>query len=334
MKQLNYPLQKPSTGCYAATIGCFDGVHRGHRFLVDTLQAEAAKRGLQSMVVTFDRPPRLLFQPDWQPQLITMPQERSALLAATGIDLLAELRFDREMAQLSARDFMEQVLARDLRVRFLLMGYDNRFGRKSEETFSDYAAYGQALDIEVMAATPLTFQGQRVCSSFVRGLLQEGRVKQAADCLMRPYMLSGTVVKGFQLGRKMGFPTANMVPLDEERIVPANGVYAVTVSLAAEGEAVAGSGGAAESDVVAPKQRPLYGVMNIGRRPTFHGEETTLEVHILDFTGDLYGRRITVGFIDRLRDEQPFASAEALASQMQRDVTLAKQIFSTSKTIV
>jgi len=108
----------------------------------------------------------------------------------------------------------------------------------------------------------------------------------------------------------------------------------VTVSLAAEGEAVAGSGGAAESDVVAPKQRPLYGVMNIGRRPTFHGEETTLEVHILDFAGDLYGRRITVGFIDRLRDEQPFASAEALASQMQRDVTLAKQIFSTSKTIV
>lgn len=309
MQTLNYPRQKPSTGYYAATIGCFDGVHSGHRFVISTLMEEAKKRDLIPMAITFDRHPRQLFHPDWQPQLITDRGERDQLLFKTGISVVTELCFDQEMAQRSAREFMEQVLARDLRVRLLLTGYDNRFGRHSDETFDDYVAYGRELGIEVLAATPYDIDGQRISSSLVRELLLQGQVGKARHYLQRPYTLRGTVVKGRQVGRQLGFPTANLVPLSPTSIVPANGVYAVTVRIGDE-------------------QMQYLGVMNIGHRPTFDGGETSLEVHLLDFSGDLYGKELTVSFLERLREERRFNTPEALTAQMQKDVADLQQIIS------
>ena len=227
----------------AATIGFFDGVHRGHQFLVEQLRSEAQKRGLRSVVVTFDRHPRQVLQPDWHPQLLTTLAEKVRLLRLTGVDDVVVLHFDMQMASLSARDFMQQVLRRQLGVRLLLTGYDNRFGHRtadSNEGFDDYVAYGQQLGVEVLKALPYSplsansddiSHATTICSSLIRRLLSEGSVGEAAVCLGRPYALQGTVVHGQQVGRQMGFPTANLQLQDECQLVPQNGVYAVWASL-------------------------------------------------------------------------------------------------------
>ena len=308
MTTLFYPdLPGPLQGRYAATIGFFDGVHRGHRYVIDRLKALARERGLGSMVVTFERHPRQVLHPDWQPQLLSSLQEKQALLAQTGIDVLVVLRFDEAMAALSARDFMQQVLGLRLNVGLLLMGYDNRFGHNRIETLADYARYGRELGIEVVSGQPCE-QGQwRFSSSLVRRLLQEGDVAAANECLGRAYSLSGTVVHGHEIGRTLGFPTANLRPDDACRLLPASGVYAVRVWLPDATE-------------------PCQGMMNIGRRPTFDGDETTLEVHIFGFQGNLYGCLVSVDFVARLRSEQHFDSASELALQMERDARLAKKM--------
>lgn len=292
---------------YAATIGFFDGVHRGHQSVIEQLCTLARERQLQTMVITFEHHPRQVLHAEWQPQLLSSLDEKAALLAATGIDKLVVLRFNEAMAQLSARQFMEQVLKHDLHVELLLTGYDNHFGHDRTTSFNDYADYGRALGIEVVCGQPLDVEGQRASSSLVRRLLAEGQVAQAATCLGRPYTLTGQVVHGEQIGRQLGFPTANLQPDDASRLVPANGVYAVLVKV--EGQ-----------------QHP--GIMNIGTRPTFGGHTQTLEINILHFIGNLYHQKITVSFIERLRDEQHFPSPEALAEQMRRDAEQAQAILS------
>jgi riboflavin kinase/FMN adenylyltransferase len=299
---------------YVATIGFFDGVHRGHQFLVEQLRKLASNRGLRTMVVTFDRHPRQVLQPGWQPQLLTTLKEKEQLLQLTGIDRLVVLPFTKQTACLSARDFMQQVLSDQLGVRMLLTGYDNRFGHRSEdcnEGFEDYAAWGRELGMEVVCGLPLTappstinHPPSTISSSFIRRLLGEGRIEEATQCLGRPYNLPGKVVHGEQQGHRLGFPTANLCP-NALRIVPGGGVYAVRVHTA-EG---------------------LYGGMtNIGLRPTFDGHRQTIETHLFNYDGDLYGKRLTIDFLTRLRDEQHFDSPEALARQMALDAQAAQNI--------
>jgi len=290
----------------AATIGVFDGVHRGHCFLMEQLRREATARGLRSMVITFERHPRQVVQPQWQPQLLTTLEEKARLIGQTGIDVLVVLRFDPQMAALSARDFMQQVLKEQLGVSLLLTGYDNRFGHNREEGFVDYRRYGQELGIEVVCGTPYGEGGERFSSSLTRRLIAEGRVDEAARCLGRPYTLTGTVVHGEQIGRTLGFPTANLRVEQEYRLLPATGVYAVGVRRESTGQT-------------------YRGMMNIGHRPTFDGHRTTLEVHLFDFSGTLYGERLTVDFIVRLREERHFPTPEALKAQMQQDAEQAKK---------
>lgn len=337
------------TGSYAATIGFFDGVHLGHRYVLQQLCRLARERGLPSMAITFDRHPRQVVDTSWHPLLLTTLDEKIELLRQTDIDLLVMLPFDEQMACLSARDFMRLVLKERLGVSMLLTGYDNRFGHRtadSHEGFDDYVKYGREIGIDVFCGEGLQAlrqqddrttrqqddrttrqqddkttrrqdnktigrQGNKtireqmfISSSLIRRLLGEGRVDEAALFLGRPYSLNGTVVHGFQKGRTMGFPTANM-SADECRLVPADGVYAVKVSLP-------------------PSTFP--GITNIGMRPTFDGHQRTIETHILDFEGDLYGRDISIGFVARLRDEQHFESPEELAQQMARDAETAKQV--------
>jgi riboflavin kinase/FMN adenylyltransferase len=298
MKIVFYPDECYSDSLCAATIGVFDGLHLGHRHLLDRLKSEAAKQRLKSMVVTFERPPRQVVHPDWRPELLTTLDEKIRLMDKTGIDVLVILRFNQYMAGLSAHDFMKRVLFGQLNVRLLLTGYDNRFGHDRTEGFDDYRRYGEAIGIEVVCGDPLTVGTSNASSSRIRHLLKEGLVEEARQCLGRPYALSGLVVHGEQIGRKIGFPTANMMPADD-KIIPADGVYAVMVRT--EGHAL------------------KRGITNIGTRPTFNGRNRTLETNIFDETGNFYERSMTICFISRLRDERPFPSGEALADQIRKD---------------
>lgn len=284
-----------------ATIGFFDGVHRGHCSLLSQVVRQAAQRNSQSTVVTFDIHPRQLVNPDFQPLLLTTLDEKLQLLSRQGIDRVAVLHFDEQMASLSARDFMSVVLSRQLNVDTLVLGYDSRFGHGRTAGFSDYEAYGRSMGIDVLRATPLlSDDGTPVSSSLVRNLLLSGNIAQANDALGRRYSLTGNVVEGFHEGRRLGFPTANLALADRQRLVPGRGVYAVWAELTGYSE-------------------PMPAMMNIGTRPTYNGSSQTLEVHIIGYEGDLYGQDVTVTFAERIRSEQPFDSPSALASQLQLD---------------
>lgn len=292
---------------YVATIGFFDGVHLGHQHVIGQLKEEGRRRGLRTMVITFDRHPRQVLQPSWQPQLLLTADEKLERLQATGVDHVEVLRFDREMAQLSAETFMRQVLKEQLDVSVLLMGYDNRFGSRREDTFDDYVVYGRATGIEVVRASQWTADGEVPCSSLIRKLVTDGQVREAALLMGHSYTLGGKVVHGRRIGHSIGFPTANLQPFSPDKIIPRSGVYAVTAQVDDDGEV-------------------LKGMMNIGMRPTFDGHHQTLETHLFNYDGDLYGHRLTVSFVERLRDEQAFADVGALVRQMNQDKQQAKEI--------
>ncbi|MBR1389068.1 MAG: riboflavin biosynthesis protein RibF [Prevotella sp.] len=284
-----------------ATIGCFDGIHRGHQLLVRMVLEEARQRGMVPTVITFDRQPRQLFDPSFRPQLLSTLEEKEACLREMGVELLVVLPFTKEMAALSAEAFMRQVLREQLNVQVLMTGYDNRFGRDRSEGFDDYVRYGKALGMEVVRGDVVRMDETAAVSSTVirRLLAEEGRVELMPDILTRHYAMSGHIVPGEHIGHELGFPTANLEPDNADKLIPANGVYAVWASL---------EGG---------KRMPA--MMNIGMRPTFEGHRQTLEVHILEEVGDIYGRRLTVEFVARLRSEQRFDSREALMKQLGSD---------------
>lgn len=294
-----------------ATIGFFDGVHRGHRFLIDKVIGTARQMGMAATVITFDVHPRQVLRQDWHPQLLSTLDEKEALLARTGVDQLVVLPFDAAMAALSAHDFMADVLLRQLGVRVLITGYDNRFGHRAEgstEGFDDYVRYGNELGMTVLACSPFgTDAVVRVSSSQVRRFLLAGDVEGAAQCLGRQYELAGKVVRGEHIGTELGFPTANLLPSCADKLIPAPGVYAVRVCVDAG-------------------QELLPGMMNIGLRPTFSGSRLTLETHIFHFDDNLYSRQISVSFIRRLRSEMKFDSREALAAQLAVDARQSEDI--------
>lgn len=322
---LNGTLKKP-VSC-VATIGMFDGVHRGHRFVIDRMRQEAEQADLPSCVITFDRHPKdvVLSQQTPKSGRLTTLDEKLALLAGTGVDLCVVLPFTKEMAALSARQFMQQVLQDQLGVRILLTGYDNHFGHREagrSETFEDYQRYGRELGMEVKCLPPLTTQHSTLnaqhSSSLIRRLLQEGRIEEANDTLGYEYTMTGTVVSGEHIGRQIGFPTANLKPDDPCKLIPANGVYAVKVRI----------GDATE----------LPGMTNIGLRPTFtsplSGESEgsiTIETHILHQDGKFYGQHMSISFVSRLRDEQRFDSPEVLVAQLRHDAAAAEALL-TQKT--
>lgn len=283
-----------------ATIGFFDGVHRGHRFLIDHVVKMARSSGLEATVITFDRHPRQVLHADYQPQMLSTLDEKLAHLRQTALDNVVVLHFDEQLAQLSARDFMASVLLRQLNVRKLVMGYDNRFGHNRAETFADYVRYGAELGIEVVADTALAIDEVNVSSSVVRRFVESGNLPMANACLGYPYQIQGVVVPGLQNGRKMGFPTANIDVSGTGKLLPESGVYAVRVRLE-------------------DNETPLGGMINIGIRPTFNGKKMSMEVHLFDFDGNLYGKRLSVTFYKRIRGERKFNSMESLSRQLADD---------------
>ena len=292
---------------YCATIGFFDGVHRGHQFMIDSLTTMAHAQGRQSLVITFDRHPRQVVHADYVPQLITTTDEKLQLLDTTAADRIEVLHFDAQMAQLSAYEFMRQVLHEKYGVAMLLTGYDNRFGHNRAEGFDDYVAYGRQLDIDVMAGTPFEHEGMRVSSSLIRRCLSEGDVDSARQALGYTYSLQAPIVSGYAEGRRMGFRTANLDMTHITKMLPARGVYATRVRIDDTGAW-------------------LPAMTNVGSRPTFGRTDTTIETYIFDFDASLYDHSLEVAFCHRLRDERRFADEAALAAQLADDERQARQL--------
>lgn len=291
--------QKECPQALAATIGFFDGVHLGHRFLIDQLKKVADERGLPSAVITFRTHPRAVLHADYQPKLLNTWEEKLAQLATTGVDYCLVLDFTLELSRFSAAEFITKILAEAFRVKALLIGYDHRFGHDRAEGFDQYVVYGKALGMDVIQALPYDNGQTKVSSSEIRRLLAEGEVKQAAVLLSYPYSLKGKIVKGHQVGRTIGFPTANLSVEDSRKILPGNGVYAVWAVLSG---------------------KRYKGMLSIGNRPTLDdGNSQSIEVYLLDFSGDLYGKEIEVSFVSKIRDNRKFPSLLALKSQLEQD---------------
>ena len=284
----------------AATIGFFDGVHCGHRYLIGRVIDEARADGLASMVITFARHPRQVIDTHYVPRLLSTPEMKIERLAETGIDRCTVLDFDRRMAALTAREFMIHILSSRLNVRKLIIGYDNRFGHDRSESIDDYCAYGRTLGIEIIKSCGITVDGIRVSSSVIRNAIERGDLTEANRCLGYAYTLSAHVSHGFRNGHRLGFPTANLDMDEVCQLLPQIGVYATRVRIEGECE--------------------LHPAMtSVGTRPTFDGTRLSVETYILDFDADLYGRKIEVAFLKRIRGEKKFADLQQLRTQMADD---------------
>lgn len=297
----------------AATIGFFDGVHAGHRYLIEQVKEIAAAKGLRSALVTFPVHPRKVMNAAYRPELLTTPEEKINLLSALGVDYCLMLDFTPQVSRLTAREFMSQLLKERYQVKCLIIGYDHRFGHNRSEGFEDYVRYGKEIGIEVIRARACTSEiaiGAKqhipVSSSLIRKLLHEGEVDIAARCLNYEYFLNGTVVSGYQVGRKIGFPTANLQVDNPDKLIPADGVYAVRVAF---------------------DGKTYGGMLNIGVRPTIdNGTNRTIEVHIFHFHADIYNKCIRITFVKRTRPELKFSSLDELIAQLHKDAEETKAI--------
>lgn len=288
-----------------ATIGFFDGVHVGHRFLIDEVKAAAAQRGLPSAVITFPTHPRSVLQQAYQPRLLNSFADKLRLLATTGVDYCIVLDFTEALSQLSAEAFL-RILATQWRVKGLVIGYDHRFGHDRRDGFEQYVEYGQRWGIEILKAAAFDAGHTAVSSSEIRRLVQEGKVERAAQLLTYAYHISGRIVSGYKVGRTLGFPTANIQPDDPMQLLPGIGVYAVWVEVAGQ---------------------RYKGMLYIGSRPTLdNGTQLSIEVHILHFSGDIYNDPIRVSFAHFVRGDEKFDSLEALKAQLMRDREVVDQL--------
>jgi riboflavin kinase/FMN adenylyltransferase len=286
------------------TVGTFDGVHRGHRDVVERLVARSRALKLPSVLVTFDPHPLEIVNPAAAPLLLTSHVEKLEVLAETGIDYVAVLPFTAELAAFSAEDFVEVVLRRRFRLRELLIGYDHGFGRQRAGNVEVLRTLGERDGFRVEVVDPVsTPDGHSVSSTSIRRAVAGGDLQRAKAGLGRLYSVSGRVVEGAQRGRTIGFPTLNLGPPPPRKLLPPEGVYAVRV------QTPSGAVG---------------GMMNLGPRPTFGDAAVSLEAHLFDISGDFYGAHVRVDFVSRLRETRKFASAEQLSKQLRHDESDAR----------
>lgn len=293
-------LNKPSV----VTIGAFDGVHRGHQYLIGKLIGHARATGYVPTVLTFYPHPRMVLQGPEPGFYLTLPDDKARLLGYLGVELVITHPFNDEVRQVRAADFVDRLI-RHLNMRALWVGEDFALGYQREGTVAFLRQQGTERGFAVEVVDLMDAGDERVSSSRVRAALAQGDTAEAARLLGRPYFISGTVVEGARRGRTIGIPTANLA-VPEELAIPARGVYAARVPVDGHNTAA---------------------VVNIGMRPTFEGNSAlTVEAHLLDFSGDLYGRELEVHFVERLRDEQKFNGVEALLVQIERDIAVAREM--------
>lgn len=289
----------------ALTIGNFDGIHLGHQQVLKQLKSVAGRYGLPATVMIFEPQPIEYFAPDKAPKRLARFREKLVYLKSQQIDYLLCLKFDRYLAQLSAEDFIEQILVAQLNLRHLVIGDDFRFGRNRAGNFKLLQTFGRQYDFVVEHTDTLLIDGARVSSTRVRESIQHDNFEKAAQLLGRPYSLSGKIAHGQKLGRELGYPTINIKMGDNTLIV--KGIFAVTVK--------------------GIDNRVLKGVASIGTRPTIDGVDTILEVFILDFNQDIYGHCVEVEFLHKIRDELKFETLQELGRNIENDVVLARRYF-------
>jgi riboflavin kinase/FMN adenylyltransferase len=290
------------------TVGTFDGVHRGHWAVLQEIRLRAKETGRRSVLVTFHPHPLKIVRPDEAPLLLTTPAEKKEILAETGLDYAVFLSFNHVLAEYSPRRFVEEILMDRLGVQELVIGYDHGFGKGRSGDALTLRDIGRDLKFTVDVVSPIRAGEEPVSSSRIRAALLRGDVGEARRGLGRPYCIRGMVVRGEGRGRSLGFPTANLWVPGNGKLIPHPGVYAVRAGV---------KGGLFE------------GAIHIGPRPTFRGSPPTIELHLMDFDGDLYGEQIRVEFIQYLRDVRPFASASALVEQLKADVDAARTALAT-----
>lgn len=286
----------------AVCIGAFDGVHRGHQAVLAQVRASAQAQGLMPVAVSFAPIPRVFFARDGAVAQLSSTREKIALLRQSGVERVLMLRFGAKLAAMSAQDFVERVLVRRLRARHVLVGPGFRFGHARAGDLALLQQSGTAHGFAATEVAPFALDGERVSSSRIRALLGTGDFDAAARLLGRRFGIGGHVVRGAQLGRKLGFPTANLRL--GSRVSPVNGVFAVRVH--------------------GVRAAAMPGVASLGTRPTVDGREVLLEAHLFDFDGDLYGKRIEVEFVQKLRDEEKFDGLDAMVKQIELDARAAR----------
>jgi riboflavin kinase/FMN adenylyltransferase len=302
----------------ALTIGNFDGVHLGHQAMLARLKEAGGRLGLTTCVVIFEPHPREFFAPDKAPTRLTSLREKLELLAAAGVDRVQICRFNFDFARISAEDFIVHILQGGLGVRWMLVGDDFRFGARRAGDFAMLKAFSARCGFSVEEMPGYTVDGMRVSSTAVRNALSAGNLDLVKRLLGRPYSISGRVVRGDQLGKKIGFPTAN-VQLKHNR-PPLSGIFVVEVEIEAEADN--------HHTTALPLQQALQGVASLGVRPTVHeGGKPVLEVYLFNFNQDIYGRHLRVHFLHKLRDEKKYPDLATLTQQIDRDVRDAKQYF-------
>ncbi|MEL7271253.1 MAG: bifunctional riboflavin kinase/FAD synthetase [Bacteroidota bacterium] len=290
--------QFKSTFQTCVTIGTFDGVHIGHRSILERLINSAKSAGLRSTVLTFFPHPRMVLQKDTSIKLLNTLEEKKAILKDLGLDYLVIHPFTKEFSRLSALEFTRDVLVNTLQCKKVVIGYDHRFGRNRNANIQDLVSFGSTLDFAVEEIPAQEIDEISVSSTKIRNALSEGDVETANAFLSYPYTLMGIIAKGKGLGREFGFPTANLQIAEDYKLIPKNGAYVVKGVL---------------DDTV------HYGMMNIGFNPTVSGEKQSIEINFFDFDGDLYGKKVSVALLHRLRDEHKFGSTDELREQLKKD---------------
>ncbi|ESU23716.1 riboflavin kinase / FMN adenylyltransferase [Flavobacterium enshiense DK69] len=280
------------------TLGTFDGVHIGHQSILDKVISSSKKLGCESLVLTFFPHPRMVLQHDSEIKLLNTIEEKSLLLEKAGIDNLVIHPFDQTFSQLTAEEFVKDILVNRFRVKKIIIGHDHRFGKNRTATIDDLIRFGMEYGFEVEQISAQEVDAVSVSSTKVRTALDEGNVALASQYLGYDYFFSGTVAEGRKLGRTIGYPTANIKIDESYKLIPRNGVYIVSSEIGGE---------------------KVYGMMNIGINPTVGGTAQSIEVYFFDFDQDLYGKRITVTVYEKIRDEQKFASVDELRMQLGKD---------------
>lgn len=291
------PSLNQNTNC-CVTIGSFDGIHKGHLSILKQLVSESKQKGLKSLVFTFDPHPRTILSPGVELQLLSTSEEKIKAIEKIGIDYLVIYPFDIEFSRLSAEEFVRNILVEGLHTKEIIIGYDHRFGRNRNADINDLIKFGQQFNFEVQQIQAKQINDISISSTKIRTALKEGDITTANTYLGYNYKLSGRVISGNQLGRTIDFPTANIKIDQPQKLTPHQGVYIAKALI---------------------EEREVFGMMNIGTKPTVDGTKQSLEIHFFDLDSDLYDSTLTIELLERLRDEKKFDSVSDLKEQLQKD---------------
>jgi riboflavin kinase/FMN adenylyltransferase len=291
-----------STKKTIVTIGTFDGVHIGHQKIIEKLIQNATEYNYESLILTFFPHPRMVLQEGSDIKLLNTIDEKSVLLEKMGLENLVIHPFDKEFSRLTAEEFVKTILVDIFNIKKIIIGHDHRFGRNRTADINDLELFGKQFGFEVEQISAQEIDAVSISSTKIRNAIIEGNMAVANEYLGYNYLLTGIVIQGKQLGRTIDFPTANLKIEEDYKLIPKNGVYIVKSNI---------------------NQKTVFGVMNIGTNPTVNGEYLSIEVHFIDFDGDLYNSKIEISVLERIRDEQKFDSIELLKKQIQKDKDVA-----------